>query len=272
MRIPILISSLLLASTILADTPTPRANDLIVPLAAAPRILIPAAGDLPGANGTHFRSDIDVINLRDVGQTIELRWLPQQGTGSAVVRTMTLPPKSGVASENFVRDILQVSGLGAIQITGLTSQGAFDSSAALHATARIWTPQPDDGDGVDDEGTMSQTFPAIALTTPQTATLKTLFGLRRGAQYRLNAGITNLATTTQRFRISTYVSSSVLEPHVVELDLAGRSMIQVNIPGSTSGLVQILIENLSGGTEWHAWGSSVDNESGDAWSQMAFGG
>lgn len=250
----------------------PRANDLIVPLAAASRILIPAAGDVPGAAGTHFRSDIDVINLRDANQRVELRWLPMQGTGSVLVRTLTLPPLSGVASENFVAEILQTSGLGAIQITGLTDSGAHDTAARLHATARIWTPQPNDGDNVDDEGTMSQTFPAIALTSPQTSTVKTVFGLRRSGQYRLNAGVTNLAATTQRFRITAYIFSSFVEPQVVEVDVAGQSMIQVNISGTTSGLVQIVIENLSGGTEWHAWGSSIDNESGDAWSQMAFGG
>ena len=45
------------------------------------------------------------------------------------------------------------------------------------------------------------------------------------------------------------------------------------VPGTSAGTVQVLIENLTGTAgEWHGWGSSVDNQSGDAWSQIAFGG
>jgi hypothetical protein len=34
----------------------------------------------------------------------------------------------------------------------------------------------------------------------------------------------------------------------------------------------VLIENLTAGTstDWQGWASSIDNESGDAWSQIAF--
>jgi hypothetical protein len=274
MRISTFAATLLFTSSLFAQTRTlpVETNDLIVPLTAASRILIPAAGDTPGGNGTHFRSDIDLINLRSTAQTVQLRWLPQANSGTSVVRTITLPAQSGVSSENFVGDILQLSGLGAIDIQGVTSEGAPDSGALLHATARIWTPQPNDNNGIDDEGTMSQTFPAIAMPTAATNT-KTIFGLRRSAQYRLNAGIVNPSGTTQRFRITTFVFSVPTDQSVLEVDLPPLSMQQINLPGSTAGTVQILIENLTGTAgSWHAWGSSVDNESGDAWSEMAISG
>ena len=274
MRSKTLLIALFISTPLFAQTShfTPERNDLIVPLTAASRILIPAAGDVPGANGTHFRSDIDLINLRSTSQMVQLRWMPQAGTGSSVVRTITLPAQSGVSSENFVADIMQLSGLGSIDVVGVTSEGAADTNAQLHATARIWTPEANDNNGIDDEGTMSQTFPAIAMpTTP--VTTKTIFGLRRSAQYRLNVGVVNPSGTTQRFRITTYVFANPLDTSSFEIELPALSMNQYNIGGSTSGNVQILIENLTATAgSWHAWGSAIDNESGDAWSQMAFSG
>lgn len=274
MRIPALISALFLTFSALAQARVlpVETTDLIVPLTASSRILIPAAGDVPGGNGTHFRSDIDLINLRATAQVVQLRWLPQANSGSSIVRTITLPAQSGVSSENFVGDILQLSGLGAIDIQGVTSEGVPDNGALLHATARIWTPEPNDNNGIDDEGTMSQTFPSIAMPTAA-ATTKTIFGLRRSAQYRLNVGVVNPSATTQRFRITTYVFSNPLDQSTFEIELPPLSMQQVNISGTSSGNAQILIENTTGTAgSWQAWGSSIDNESGDAWSQMAFSG
>lgn len=274
MRIPTLISALIFSSSLFAQSATfvPEGNDLIVPQTAAWRILIPVAGDAAGANGTHFRSDIDLINLRSISQNVQLRWLPQVGSGSSSVRTITLPAKSGVSSENFVGDILQRSGLGAIEILGVTAEGATDTGAQLHATARIWTPESNNNNGIDDEGTMSQTFPSIVLPS-QSVTTKTIFGLRRSAQYRLNVGITNPTGATLRFRVTTYVFSSPIEQSSFEIDIPAQSMNQVNVPGTASGNVQVLVENLTASApDWQAWASSIDNESGDAWSQMAFSG
>jgi hypothetical protein len=252
---------------------TPERDDLIVPLTAASHILIPVAGDVPGANGTHFRSDINLINLRDVAQTVQLRWYPQGANGSGLsVRSITLSATSGVSSENFVADILQRTGLGAIDIIGVTAEGVPDTNALLHATARIWTPEADDNNGIADEGTMSQTFPAISMPT-SAVTAKTIFGVRHSDQYRLNVGITNPAATTQRFRVTTYVFASPIETTSFEIELPPMSMQQVNVPATASGNAQITIENLTGGAgSWHGWASSIDNKSGDAWSQMAFAG
>jgi hypothetical protein len=274
MRSKTLIFALFLSTPLLAQTShfTPERNDLIVPLTAASRILIPAAGDVPGANGTHFRSDIDLINLRNVSQTVQLRWMPQAGTGTVVVRTITLPAQSGVSSENFVADIMQLSGLGSIDVIGVTSEGVADTNALLHATARIWTPEPNDNNGIDDEGTMSQTFPAIAMPTTA-VTSRSIFGLRRSAQYRLNVGMTNPSGSAQRFRITTYVFTNPIDASSFEVELPAQTMNQYNITGTSSGNVQILIENINASAgSWHGWASSIDNESGDAWSQMAVGG
>ncbi len=242
--------------------------DLIVPQTAAPRILIPAAGNAPGAHGTYFRSDIQVVNLRNAGQRVLMYWLPQGSSGSAIApRAVDISPLSGFGSEDFVTNIMLQSGIGGIELVGVTAGGLPDPDARLHVTSRIWTPRPDNG-----AGTMSQTFPALIMPG-STARGKSMFGIRHSGQYRLNVGITNPAQTVHRFRVTTLLATATgLVTTQFELDVQPRSIEQrvVNVTGD--GAAQVLIENLTVGTatDWQGWASSIDNSSGDAWSQIAF--
>ena len=262
MRYP-LIAALLLSTSLFAQT----TNDLVIPRPAAARVIVPVAGNTAGANGTFYRSDISVINLRNATQRIFMYWLPLGVQGSATpIGTITLGAQQGTSSNDFVGEIVQTSGLGGIEFVGVTDQGVFDPSAALHVTSRVWTPRPDGA-----PGTMSQTLPTIVGGQTDTANVKAVFGLRRGTQYRLNVGVMNPASTTQRFRFTVAVGGAVAE--TFELDVPPRSIRQELVPGTSTGIVQILIEDIGGGAgEWQGWGSSVDNESGDAWSQIAVGG
>lgn len=257
---------LLLTTPLLAQT----TNDLVIPRAAAPRVILPVAGNAQGANGTYYRSDVSVINLRAASQRIDLYWLPLGTAGSATpLGAITIPAQGGLASENFVGEIIGASGLGGVEFVGVTAEGIFDPAAQLHVTSRVWTPRPDGA-----PGTMSQTLPTIVGTAPDESIVKAIFGLRRSAQYRLNVGVMNPAATTQRFRITVAISGSGgTTTEVLELDVPARSIRQELIPGTSAGIVQVLIEDLGGGAgNWQGWGSSVDNQSGDAWSQIAVGG
>jgi hypothetical protein len=247
-------------SLVLAAT---AAADLIVPQSAAPRILIPVAGDAPGANGTHFRTDMTIVNFRNVPQRVNLRWFRQGGSNDGIPqRTITIDAQSGFNSTDFVRNVMFQSGLGAIEVRGVDEANDFDPTARLHASARVYTPQPNVSGG-----TTSQTLPAL-IPTGTGRFAQAIFGVRRSEQYRLNAGIVNPNASTNRFRISVLTSTGARETR--ELDLAPFSMDQVNMPG-TSDVVQILIENLSTPTAyWEAWASSIDNITGDGWAQMAF--
>jgi hypothetical protein len=256
----ILLTALLFAGSVRAD--------LIVPQTSASRILIPIAGDAAGASGTHFRSDIQIVNLRNATQRIQLHWLPQGRSGAAIApRTVDLPPLSGFFSDNFVGSILLQSGLGGIEIVPVTPEGQPDVNARLQATARIWTPRPDGA-----AGTFSQTFPAIVMPG-STARAKTIFGSRLSSDYRLNVGITNPSQERQRFRVTVRVNTESASQNVqYETDLEPRSIEQRNIPATANGIAQVLIESITAGTatDWQGWASSIDNASGDAWSHVAF--
>jgi hypothetical protein len=260
MRVPLFLSVFL--SLFLA---TFAAADLIVPQTSAARILIPVAGNAAGANGTFFRSDIALVNLRNAEQRVLLRWYPQGRSGDdpTLTRAITLPARGGLSSENFVANRLQQTGIGSIDIIGVTADGTFDPEAQLRATSRIWTPQPNVANG-----TMSQSFPSIVLTSSQNP-VKWIFGVRRSEQYRLNVGVSNPAAVAQRFRVTAVGETGTTE--VVEFEVPSMSMEQRGIAG-TGGLTQIVVQNISSpfaGT-WQAWASSIDNVTGDATSEMAF--
>ena len=266
MRTPLILLTLLFTASLFAQ----QTDDLIIPQAAAPLVIMPVAGNAAGANGTFFRTDMNVINLRNAAQRVALYWLPQGQSGTALpTRIIDLNAASGFSSEDFVGEILNRSGIGAIQFAALNPDGSPDQNGLLHVTSRIWTPRPDGA-----AGTMSQTFPAVVGGAADQSNLKVIFGMRRSAQYRLNAGAMNPASTMQRFRVTAHISGSGgLDTQVVEFDVSPRSIQQVTMPGTSSGTVQVLIENITGGAgDWHGWASSVDNQSGDAWSQLAFAG
>jgi hypothetical protein len=259
------ISALLLTSLLFTSI---ASADLIVPQSGAPRILIPAAGNAPGANGTYFRSDIQVLNLRNVEQRVQMFWLPQGSSGAAgTPHTFDMSPLSGIGSEDFVGSVLLLSGVGGIEFVGVTQGGQFDPDARLHVTSRIWTPRPDGG-----SGTMSQTFPALVMPG-STARVKTVFGIRSSSQYRVNVGISNLSQIVHRFRVTVINTPDIGFNPVFELNVQARSIEQQVANGLFGdGTVQVVIEDLTTGTaiDWQGWASSVDNQSGDAWSQMAF--
>ena len=196
----------------------------------------------------HHRHQLD-----EAPQRVRLRWLPQwrrrfgnRGHDSG---------HSGLASEDFVAAILGVQGLGSILISALSDSGAIDGGAQLHATSRIWTPQP------GSTGNTSQSLNVVALSAVATSG-GSIYGLRRDARYRANVGIVNLeAAATVTFLVSI--------PHTTEaysLTIPPMSMQQVALVNSSAPLSQINIGTSGINTVWVAYGSSIDNVTGDSWS------
>lgn len=239
-------------------------NNLVQPLEYSYQLLVPVAGNAQGANGTFFKSDINIINFRSVEQRVRLRWLPQGRSGlDTVAKEVVLPAASGFFSEDFVNNVMDQTGLGAIQIVALRADGQADPEGRLYATSRIWTPHPTAG------GTMSQTFPTLPLTSRPDSPPKWIYGVRRDERYRLNVGIVNLSGVKQSFTIQTGGAGPVGGGEVVLLDVEPFAVSQVNITGQALGSFQIVIRSNTGSSLWEAWASSIDNVTGDAWSMIA---
>lgn len=241
----------------------------VVPQGSANQLLIVAAGAVPGANGTFFRSDINLINYRNADQLVRLRWIPQAGLGApSVTRDITIRAASGIQSEDFVTQVLGQTGLGSILITAITASGTADPNGALYASARIWSPQAG-----TTNGTTSQTFDVIPTTELQGRRLS-FIGVKRDDRYRVNVGIVNLdQTNTQTFQIILAGDTPTLAPEVSTITLPPLTMTQVNLAGPSHNTIQIAVQNTSNPIItplWYAYASSVDNVTGDSWSEIGF--
>jgi len=247
--------------------------EVVQPIGASPQVLIPAAGNIAGANGTFFKSDITIVNLRNSDQNVLLQWLPQPGgTGPAIL--ITIHALSGIRSADFVHDTFNLTGLGAIIVTGIVDPVVLrppspDPGARLFVASRIWTPQP------GTNGTTSQnlsTVPVSTINTPA-ATIFGVGGADSPADYRVNVGIVNVdPNKTQTFVVS-YPAGSGAPPTSITVVLPPLTMQQV-AAATLFGGQQISISNVtsSGSNLWTAYASTVNNVTGDAWSELAVAG
>jgi hypothetical protein len=231
----------------------------------AAQILLAGAGSVQGANGTFFHSDITVINYRNQNQRVAFLWMPVgQSAGSPTF--VDIAANSGIVSEDFVASILHQSGLGALLISGVDStQDIADPGALLYATERVWTPQP------GTTGTTSQSFPAIA-TADINLQGGSILGQRMDNRYRTNVGIVNLDFQQRQFTI-VQTTDDPNNPSVSSLvTVPARSMIQVPLPFGVTNALQIFVQRGPNVNPllWMAYGSSVDNVTGDSWSSLAF--
>ena len=237
------------------------------------QILISAAGSTQGLNGTFFHSDISLTNYRNAEQQVSLQWLPQGASGVSIpARVITIPALSGNISEDFVVTVMQQTGLGAIVITAVTSTGSIDSGGLLYVTSRIWSPQPD-----KPNGTVSQTFPPLPTGGVNAASQVLILGQRLDSRYRTNVGIVNLDPANERtFDIQQSCNPPPILPVgpctiTTTVTVQPLSMQQVALTSPSIDL-QVVVTPRTGINPrlWVAYGSSVDNLTGDSWSSLAF--
>lgn len=240
------------------------------PVGAGFQLLIPAAGSTPGLNGTFFRSDISILNLAPHDQVVQLQWIPEPGLTHPQPVLLTLKAATGVRSSDFVHDYFNTTGLGSIVVTAaLNSDGSgVDQTGRLFVSSRIWTPQP------GTNGTTSQDLPAIPvsqLNTPAAA-IFSMGGADDPSSYRTNVGIVNLdPVNAQTFFIIHFVQDPA---GAITVTLPPMTMQQVSLGTIATG-EQIQIQNVTQtgrSNLWTAYGSTINNVTGDAWDEMAVTG
>lgn len=161
------------------------------------------------------------------------------------------------------------SGLGAIVLRTVHADGTPDLAGRIDAFARVWTPVP------GASGTTSQAVHASTLYSPPIDDLQPvpgfIYGLRQDASFRANYGLVNMGTKSLTYTVD-FLSGSARVSE--EVTVAAQSMTHRSVPASVVGPLTIVVTPHQGisvinptaqPVPWTAYGSSVDNITGDGW-------
>jgi hypothetical protein len=229
-----------------------------------PGLLLAVAGTVRGSGGTVFRTDVTLAHSGGTEQDVFVAWLPQGNAGGSLVPMyrITLPPRSddegGTLTLTDLADALGLEGLGSFLVVAVDGTGNVDGLAEIDGFARIRSVAGCGG------GSVSQSLPAISSELFSRATRARVLGLRHEPSYRTNVGVVNLSDTTQQF---TVIVNGELRSGRFNVTVPPFSSLQAAIPPGNYGAVAMTV--ISGGGLWTAYGSSVDNASGDAWAAVA---
>lgn len=232
---------------------------------SARALVIPVTGNAPGANGTHFRSDVTFANWSDEEQHVGVLWLPNgdpSGTRAFRIRVRARIP---VTFRDFVGAQLGRQGVGALVVLPLTPVGDFDPDGAIDAYSRIWTAQP------GATGTVSQPFPAVEPSFMTGERRAMILGLRQDAEFRTNYGIVNIGENDLPFkvRILAEEGEGTLRPQhdvvVPSLGMIHRPLPELDPFGAVTVSVDVADSVPAGDFTWTTYASSTDNITGDGW-------
>jgi hypothetical protein len=232
-------------ASILSLKPTPN----VVLEGAESAFIFPVVGSA-GA----FRTEAVLYNRLNRSQLVDVYFLPL-GSGNCNVGAvrLRLDANTWYFYSDFVFNVFGVANFGSVVALGVTSGGANDSSARIDGNARIWSV---DAGG----GTTSQNFPAMSIAVP--AGGQSSFGLRKDEFYRTNWGIFNYDSITRTFDLT---FNGLRGFSTMSVNIPPCSLIQQGVPGGPYGSFEIGFSPRDGGGLYYAYGSSVDNVSGDAW-------
>jgi PKD repeat protein len=214
--------------------------------------IIPGVGRTAGANGTFWRSDVTFFNPSSAGATVRLRFLANGADNSAAPsRSFSIPSGRSVAIADVVTWLGLGGGNGALEVSA--------TGAVPVITARTYTNR------TVDNGTFGQSIDAIA--TVGLSSVSTLTGLKSDGTYRSNIGVVNGGNRAATVSLSIYSASGQLlgntvlvVPPLSQLQASALALFP-NLPSSGGGA--FTVRASADTTSIAAWGSVVDNQSGD---------
>jgi hypothetical protein len=220
-----------------------------------------AAGSVQGSGGTFFKSDVTIFNHRASQQEIAVGYLAQGvDNTTAPLDYFILDPGRPVIERDFIGGELGKSGLGAVLIAGVLSNGDLDVNAELDGFSRIWTPQPGSA------GSVSQGFPSVAFQDSLGSDWAYAQGLRHDAGFRTNAGIVNLDDVSHTWTVDVNGTNGRTSFTITVPPLSMRQQV---IPTGNWGDLVLGFQVSGSGFWWSAYGAAVDNTTGDSWSSHA---
>jgi photosystem II stability/assembly factor-like uncharacterized protein len=216
--------------------------------------VIVATGNVTGVGGAHFRSDILLVNGAATNQDVMVAWLAAgaDGTNARAFR-LTLPGSKTTTIAGFVDD-LGLSGLGCLVFIAMDANGNVDTRASIDGSSRLWMTDS------NNPGTVSQSVSGMPIKDLANRTTLSATGLRSDSDYRTNIGVVNLDTRPRTFAVDV-----IGERHSakVSVDVEPLSMRQIAVPSGDYGALSATFTASSGDFFWTAYGSSVNNFTGE---------
>jgi hypothetical protein len=221
------------------------------------RCWVPGVAHIPGANGTLWRTDLELFNPDDEAAVCRVELVARDGDGSvgSSVR-VTVPPRAAVRSSDVVGSLLASSGAGAVRIVM--------ESGRVMATSRTFN------DSV--LGTFGQLIPAVpeerAVRGRATAWIPHLAHSADPSEgRRTNIGLVNLSDTVTTLTVTLYNGDGeVLGDRVVELPAFGNTQLNDVLGQLDAGAVDNAVAAVRADhalARFVAYASVVDNRSGD---------
>lgn len=244
---------------------------------ASHRMVLPVVGNAAGANGTFFKSAITLLDTKyrngnPTIQRVRVDFYPQGGSAdldAAVFFTM-----NGFVEHwsNFLADFYTSprTGLGALIFTAVDADGNEQPDGRLFAVSRIYTTQASTAGCLSPSGEVSQSLESVPFDDLASFTeTGWINGLRQDTRFRTNVGIVNHSGSTQVFTVTLYPFTGG-DPSSYEVSVPARGMIHSPIPAGDYGRsLLVSIRAKEPGFFFSAYGSTVDNATGDGWTFRA---
>lgn len=229
-------------------------------------LVFPAAGNVRGANGEFFRSDVTIANFSPTeDRRVVVLWL-QNGvdTDTPPAVELTLDANTYHTFDDFVGTVLNKQNqLGSILILPVDDNGAPDfGGTAIDGFSRIWTNQP------NATGTVAQPFEAVDPTSWYVFPTASIMGLKHDTQYRSNFGLVNVDDHPVTFTVD-FLGETATAQRTITVPAGG--MVHQAVPAGNYG--KLVIEATVDDPEalWIVYGTSQDNITGDGWVSIGSG-
>ncbi|MEA2338704.1 MAG: hypothetical protein QOE82_2711 [Thermoanaerobaculia bacterium] len=230
-----------LGITFAGDTPA-----TIRPSTFAPRKHIAAVAHTPGALGTTWQSDVRLFNRGAAAANVTAIFTHSGDEGwnhfSAI--KLSIAPKQVVALDDVVASAFHTTGVGQLEFLGDTD--------ALVITSRTFTRA--------NGGTFGQFIPAVSTT--ESSTLAYVPQVRLSPDFRTNLGFaeTNGGSGIVRVTVTNGLAGILIQQDVPVVPFG---QVQLPVTGGGGGLMIAEVRVVSGDARIVAYGSVVDNRSGD---------
>ena len=173
-------------------------------------LVVPAAASLPGADGTRWRSELDVVNTSSETRSVTVEYTRADGNAIASM-PMDLESAAVLHFDDVVGGLFGETGKGWLRVTA--------SGSGIHAASRTYN---DDADG-----TYGQLIPASSVETATTSdSTVVLPGLSSESGFRTNLGFTSVSAVETTLTVTVY-SNTGSPLGEFEVDLPAQGFVQV---------------------------------------------